>query len=244
VAAGVVGFFRARAAIQEGEGEAALVAVAESLLAMREADQRVRNLYLGSLDDGQPRTEERQVALDAERLRLDREHVARLEDILAQLGGWPRISVVGEAASGAACIIAVHAVQDPAFMGRAAALMEPLVRQGEAEVNCWAMVTDRVLRQQGKPQRYGTQFRMAWDGDDFLWGIETLEDPSTLLQRRAELGLMDYADYLWDQRRIYRIPRDAKPFPDEPVIPGLIQHPPPEPPPPVREADPARSEAG
>lgn len=197
------------------------IEIATDLVAMRDADQQIRGLFLASIPDVEPRTEERVAWLNAERDRLDRLHVERLKAIVAEVGGWPSRSRFGPLASQSACAIAVHGIQDFEFMAEAGRLMEPMARTGEADVECWAQVTDRVLVHEGRPQRWGTQLRGEELDGVFHWGVAPVEAPEGLLERRAEVGLGDYREYLDRQRRDYQIPDFVPPFPDEPVIPGL-----------------------
>lgn len=55
-----------------------------------------------------------------------------------------------------------------------------------------ALLTDRVLRAQGKPQRYGTQFKPGADGSMVL---EPTEDEAGLDARRRAVGLPSMAVY-------------------------------------------------
>lgn len=209
---------RERQSLQDAERTAQITADIE---AMRAADQGIRKLFLGKVQDSEPRTAQREAELNAERERLDREHVARLSSILDEIGRWPGPPRFDDRTAQSACVIAVHAVADLAFMERARDLMGAALASGGANVECWAQVTDRVLVQTGQPQRFGTQLRGADIDGVFHWGIAPLEDADTLLSRRAAVGLGEYGEYLARQRHDYRIPDSAPPFPDEPVIPGL-----------------------
>lgn len=197
--------------------------IAAELSALREADQRVRQELLHP-EPGGERDEAWAQARAAEIDRLDAAHVQRLSAILDELGGWPAISRFGAYAEQSACVIAVHATTDHAFMARAAALMEPLVPQGEANAECWAQITDRLLVARHTPQRFGTQLRSEEVDGQVRWGIAPVEEPQELLARRAAAGLPeDYAGYLLRMRRDYAVPDDIPPFPDEPSIPGLVR---------------------
>ncbi len=190
--------------------------IADELIAMREADQAIRALMFGAVPDTEPLSAERVRALDAERVRLDHENVARLSAILDELGEWPSISRFDGLSSQSACAIAVHGVKDPAFMERAQILMEPLVRIGDADPECWAQVTDRLLVARGAPQLYGTQMRSEERDGQIYWGSAPIQQPDDLIARRAAVGLTDYEEYLARMRRDYHVPDAALPFPDEP----------------------------
>ena len=54
-----------------------------------------------------------------------------------------------------------------------------------------AYLTDRVAVQAGRPQRYGSQFKIRDDGIVF----DPIEDSATVDERRAALGLPPLAEY-------------------------------------------------
>lgn len=191
------------------------------LEAMRAADQAVRQLFLGKVEDAVARTRQRVLEIDQERTRLDVEHVAALSAILDELGEWPGPPRFDARDAQSACVIAVHATHDRDFMRRARDLMGAKVEGRRTDLECWAQVTDRVLIQTGRPQRFGTQLRGEVLGGVFHWGVAPVDAPEELLARRAEVGLGDYREYLERQRADYRIPKDTPAFPDEPRIPGL-----------------------
>lgn len=99
--------------------------------------------------------------------------------------GWPRRSRVGEEAATAAWLLAQHADRDPDFQRTCLALMEEAVRSGEASASNCAYLTDRVLRAEGRPQRFGTQFHVGPGG----YEPQPLEDPDRVDERRASVGL-------------------------------------------------------
>jgi len=229
VAAVIITWMRIRSEIQRHEqlieqqaNQRAMVT--EDLLQMMEADQITRALVLGNVADDQPATPERRQWLVDESYRLNHVHAERLRRHVWTLGGWPTVSRVGADASIAACVIAVHHHTDTEFMAWSRDQMEPHVADRDVDPDCWARLVDRVLLAEGKPQRYGTQMRDGETDGVYYWGIDTLEDPEGLLERRAAIGLMDYAQYLADQRQVYRVPPSIMSFPDEPHIPGLARH--------------------
>jgi hypothetical protein len=69
--------------------------------------------------------------------------------------------------------------------------LEAAVDQGEAAKLNWAYLLDRVLTLKGEPQIFGTQF-MYRDGE---LAPQTIKDPDTVDERRAELGMMPLAEY-------------------------------------------------
>lgn len=122
---------------------------------------------------------------------VDRDNAAWLESIV-EARGWPDAATVGRDGADAARMLVQHADHDVAFQARALALMEPAVRKGTVERADFALLTDRVLRAQGKPQRYGTQFETREDG---VMRMQPVEDEAGLDARRAAMGLPTMVEY-------------------------------------------------
>lgn len=112
-----------------------------------------------------------------------------LKQVVAEYG-WPKISEVGKHAAGAAWLLAQHADADPVFQVQVLRLMEPLVQQGDAEPQNYALLYDRVMLKLVGTQRYGTQFTC----NDGHWGPQPLEDTAKVEQWRKEVGLDTLAE--------------------------------------------------
>lgn len=152
------------------------------LLARVEKDQAVRQKAIadGNSSEAWQRT-----------VPVDRDNTAWLKNVVAEKG-WPNRSMVGEDGSKAAFLIAQHATLDPAFQEEVLALMQAALEQREADPADFALLKDRVLLHQGKPQLYGTQFGTDPDGTMYL---DTTEDLDGLDARRQTMGLPPIADY-------------------------------------------------
>ena len=109
----------------------------------------------------------------------------RLAEIL-ESHGWPTISTVGAEAARRAWLIAQHADRQLDLQRKVLALMTRAVAAGDAEPQHLAMLQDRVLVNEGRPQIYGTQTAGVVDGAPVPWPCE---DPERLDERRAEVGL-------------------------------------------------------
>lgn len=114
-----------------------------------------------------------------------------LKGIIAEKG-WPGIARVDRDGAKAAWVIVQHADHDPAFQAQALALMQKASEASDADPADMALLTDRVLLAQGKPQRYGTQFAEAGDG---VMELRPTEDLETLDARRTAVGLQPLAAY-------------------------------------------------
>ena len=119
---------------------------------------------------------------DAARMKeLEARHLKRMKEIVAK-HGWPTETLVGEHGASSAWLLVHHADSDPAFQKRVLALMEPLVKKGEANGQLYAYLYDRTH----KPQRYGTQGTCVGPGS---WQPREMEDPGNVDARRAQIGL-------------------------------------------------------
>ncbi|WP_344076418.1 DUF6624 domain-containing protein [Luedemannella helvata] len=158
--------------------------LAAELIARMERDQEVRaRIGAGPITDEV-----------AERMRaVDDENTRWLTAVLDR-HGWPRRSQVGEHAAHAASLLAQHADDHPEVQRRCLGLLEEAVRDREADPAYLAYLTDRVLRADGKPQLYGTQFWREPGGGGQLTP-QPIADPANLDERRRSVGLPPFAEY-------------------------------------------------
>lgn len=117
--------------------------------------------------------------------------------------GWPKISEVGEEASGDAWLLVQHGDLDPLFQLQVLRLMEPLVASGEVRKQEFAYLYDRVMLKLAGKQRYGTQVHCSKG----VRGPMPLEDEARLDALRAEVGLPSEAEYL----KVFSIPCEGLP---------------------------------
>lgn len=115
------------------------------------------------------------------RAEVDRGNTAWLKGVVAR-GGWPGASRVGDDGASAAFLLVQHADAGPAFQAQAPSLMRDAASTHEASMSDLALLTDRVPRHAGKPQRYGIQFETGADG---VMRMQPIEDPAQPDRRRA-----------------------------------------------------------
>lgn len=122
-----------------------------ALATMREIDQYLRAQLTAK------------EALDEQAARMiaivDRQNTKRLAAFL-ETCGWPRGRDGDWQASDDAWLLAQHADRDREFQHRALVLLEQAVRDGYARGKNLAYLTDRVALAEGRPQLYGTQFKV------------------------------------------------------------------------------------
>ncbi|UKE67820.1 hypothetical protein KM547_19580 [Xanthomonas translucens pv. phlei] len=183
--------------LRTASGWATMLAKAERLDAARQAriDQSLRQELLARVEKDQA-VRQKVIAEGAggsweQTVQVDRDNTAWLKKVVMEKG-WPTKSMVGEDGSKAAFLIAQHATLDPTFQEQVLAQMQAALEQKEADPADFALLKDRVLLHQGKPQLYGTQFGTDPEGTMFL---DNTQDLDGLDARRQAMGLPPIADY-------------------------------------------------
>lgn len=133
-------------------------------------------------------------------LAADSARSLRLQEVVATLNGWPGASLVGEDGAEAAFLILQHSPSHE-FQKQMLPLLREAARRGEAAPQGVALLTDRLLIHEGKPQRYGSQF-FVMNGKLVL---EPIEDEANVDRRRAEIGLPPIAEYLRLAEEMYQL---------------------------------------
>lgn len=134
--------------------------------------------------------EARKGADRAEWANVDEENRTWLKTVIDNRG-WPGKSLVGTDGAHAAWILAQHADRDRTLQKRCLKLMQEAT-EGEVALPDIAYLVDRVREGDGRPQLYGTQLKTA-DGKLVLKEVEA---PSSLNDRREEMGVMPIEVYL------------------------------------------------
>lgn len=132
---------------------------------------------------------------------LDSVNMVFVESYLLQ-NGYPGKSVVGEESSLVAWNVLQH---NPDKIPLYLPLVKKAAEAGEIPKTSAAMMEDRYLMMEGKPQIYGTQ-GMSYDDarGSFIWPTE---NPETLNQRRKEAGfeetIEEYSKVLFGKDFVY-----------------------------------------
>lgn len=123
---------------------------------------------------------------------IDKKNMERLAQIVEKFG-WPGKSLVGEKGATAAFLIVQHA--ELVHQEKYLPILKTAAEKGEARASEVAMLEDRVLMRQGKPQIYGTQLKSdpATQGKLVLHPIDNEADVD---ERRKRVGLPPLKDYL------------------------------------------------
>ncbi len=158
---------------------------------MYDNDQAAREWTVGmaSLD------EDELVGYSSEMNRKDSLNQAIVFGILDK-DGWP--SNLSDKANQAIWIVINHS--DLTSREKYIGLVKAKAEEGILEKSEYAMLNDRILMEQGKPQIYGTQIKMSATvvGEDltmqfYLWPVE---NPLSLDSLRATVGLTTIDEYL------------------------------------------------
>lgn len=122
---------------------------------------------------------------------LGQKHVNQLKKIIEKIG-WPTISTVGKEASEAAWLIVQHADFDIEFQKSCLVLIEHAAKIDEAALPNIAYLTDRILVNLKKPQKFGTQFYIDEKG---VFGPRPIENEKGVDALRAKYKLPPLKEY-------------------------------------------------
>jgi len=117
--------------------------------------------------------------------------------------GYPGTSVVGEESSRAAWFVLQHSMDEiPKYFP----LIKKAGEEGELSMRSVAMMEDRYLMSQDKPQKYGTQGSSRDGMGGFIWPIE---NPETVNERREAIGytmtVEEYSKLLYGSDFEYKV---------------------------------------
>lgn len=186
-------------------------ALRQELLDRRDRDQTIRNELIASgAEHPDPQLAERM-------RRIDGENTARMKEIVKQ-HGWPGPELIGEDGTRAAWLLVQHST--PEFQKEMLPLVKAAYEAGKLAGSNYALLQDRVLVHEGKPQIYGSQGR--WENG--VLGLQPIEDEANVDARRAQVGLRPLAEYLRGPKETYRS-KDAKGVPAPRARPGPVRRP-------------------
>ncbi|HKO95435.1 MAG TPA: DUF6624 domain-containing protein [Pyrinomonadaceae bacterium] len=177
-------------------------ALRRELLKLVEQDQAIRNELISK---GVTNPDS---AILGRMKAIDTANTARVRAIVRKYG-WPSPKLVGRDGAEAAFMIVQHA--ELPFQKEMLPLVEEAYRSGGLEGQSYALLLDRVLVGEGKPQVYGTQAKRfeEWNGQEPV--LHPIEDEANVDKRRAEVGLFPLSEYLEILKRMYFPPNKSKP---------------------------------
>ena len=177
-------------------------ALRRELLKRVEQDQAIRNELISK---GMKNLDK---AILARMQALDTANTERMRAIVTRYG-WPGPELVGRDGAEAAFLLVQHA--DHAFQKEMLPLVEKAYRSAGLSGESYALLVDRVLVGDGKPQVYGTQAKRfeEWKGQEPV--LQEIEDEANVDKRRAEVGLPPIAEYREILKRMYFPQSQGKP---------------------------------
>lgn len=138
---------------------------------------------------------------------IDAENLARMKEIVRQYH-WPGPGLVGQDGAEAAFLMVQHAPHD--FQKEMLPRVRSAYRAGDLQGQDYALLLDRVLVREGKPQVYGTQARPFSEWKNREPALDPIEDEAHVDQRRAEVGLFPLAEYRKMLKQMYFPERPGK----------------------------------
>lgn len=128
---------------------------------------------------------------------VERMHQKVLIDIIAK-HGYPGYDLVGKEGESNFWVMTQHCDFDPTWQQSVLLLLKAQVDKNNADANNYGYLVDRVRKNTGRPQLYGTQVDYDQDGQAF---IKELENRDQVNERRAALGMEPLESYLNDITR-------------------------------------------
>jgi hypothetical protein len=135
---------------------------------------------------------------------IDASNTKRMRTIVGKYG-WPSPKLVGHDGVQAAFLLLQHAEHE--FQEKMLPLVEKAYKDGVLPGQSYALLLDRVLIRDGKPQVYGTQAKPIeeWNGQEPT--LQPIEDEANVDKRRSEIGLPPLSEYRKLLKEVY-FPRD------------------------------------
>lgn len=169
----------------------------KELLGMEVNDQNVEHLFAETMS----RHPSDSIALTNAGRKMDsvfNRNTTALKEIMRRYG-WPDINQVGRKGAQAAFLIVQHSL-DTLFQRSCLPLLRIAYEHGQTSGDYLALLTDRVLVREGKPQLYGTQAKLV--GRRIV--IDPISDSVNVDARRAKLGLPPLAQYMKLLKQVYQ----------------------------------------
>ena len=165
-------------------------ALKKELAGIYRTDQRIR-LKIDSVENKDGIQAAMAPALVEEMRTADERNLARVEAIIKQYG-WPGNSLAGKAGITTAFLVIQHS--DAITQRKYLPLLREAAAKGELAKSSLALLEDRVLMGQGKPQLYGSQLRLNQATQKYE--LYTIADEAHVDERRAAVGLQPLAEYV------------------------------------------------
>lgn len=164
--------------------------VVKQLWKMKLTDQALYsqiNVYEKTLGMNNPKSD----SLWKIKEKLNENNVRQLERIINKYG-WPKATDFGGVGVGAAFLIIQHSNLE--LQKKYLPLLEEAAKNKEANWEEVALMTDRILTAENKPQIYGSQ--VTYNEKTKQYELFPIKDPEYVDKRRAEKGMIPLKDYV------------------------------------------------
>lgn len=152
--------------------------------------------------------------LEKNRTQTFNRHIPILKDLYLKFG-YPTIQSVGKESSEHYFIFILHSDSDPKFQSDMLPILKKHLKSGSVSKKDYAYLYDRVKRNTGGKQLYGTQ--LSFDGNGNLFDSNNkimlpkdLADPETVDKRRKKMGLQPIEKYYEETLEAFGRPRQQK----------------------------------
>jgi len=126
---------------------------------------------------------------------IDRENLVTIVSLIEKCG-MPTLNEINQTQMSAIWLVFQHA--DNYHRKKYLPQLKKSAENGDLRKSQMALMEDRILMMDGKPQIYGSQ--ISQDRENGGWKIYDLQNPETVDKRRAEVGLGPLSEYVsrWD----------------------------------------------
>ena len=177
-----------------------------------EIDQNVQ-VKIKEAFDNKVKFDSIQKLQDIAKQTFDR-HIPVIKDIYSRYG-YPTIKLVGQEASTHYFTLIQHSDSDPKFQSSMLPTLKSLSKKGQVSKKDYAYLYDRVQRNTGGQQLYGTQLSFDNNGNLFdssnkIIYPKDLADPNNVDKRRKKVGLKPLEKYYEETLEMLGRPRSKQ----------------------------------
>lgn len=122
---------------------------------------------------------------------IDRENLVRVVSLIEKCG-MPTLNEVNQEQMSAIWLVFQHA--DNYHRKKYLPQLKKSTQNGDLRKSQMALMEDRILMMDGKPQIYGSQ--ISEDRENGGWKIYDLQNPETVDKRRSEIGMEPLSEYV------------------------------------------------
>lgn len=169
--------------------------LSESLSKMVNRDQEIQNLIM----DNGGKDKNKSDSLNLLKKQIFESNYLKIKSIYEDIG-YPSISKYGKENSYNYWLLVQHCDNDVLFQENILKKMKKLVNKNDVNKKNYAYLYDRVMKNKGAKQLYGTQF--SYLPPNYEPQILNIEDSINVDVRRKEVGLEPLSEYIKQMKDI------------------------------------------